>query len=125
MLAPDCDVQQNDTLFWRVDISDLDDDHDGLTNREEEELYLDYDQKGNDGDGMPDGWELAHGLAADDDGSNDPDQGASGDPDGDESDNLTEYHGGTKPLDADSDDDGIGDNIDRAPIWAGVKRPRH
>ena len=58
-----------------------------------------------DGDGMPDGWELEHGLdAATDDGA--------ADPDADGLDNLTEYGLGTDPGDDDSDDDGMTDGAE-------------
>jgi hypothetical protein len=60
-----------------------------------------------DGDGLPDGWETSHGLSALDNGTNklstaapgdgDPDQGSSGDPDGDGFANLQEYVSNTDP----------------------------
>ena len=63
-------------------------------------------------DGLPDLWELAWGLDPDDDGSVQPRNGPSGDPDGDGRTNLQEYNGGangTNPVLADSDEDGLDD----------------
>jgi len=59
-----------------------------------------------DGDGMPDDWEISHGL---DPLVND----AMLDPDGDGLTNLEEYKRGTDPLNPDSDGDGILDGEDR------------
>ena len=56
-----------------------------------------------DGDLMPDAWEIAHGLAADDpaDGSQDSD--------GDGATNLAEYENGTEPWNPDTDSDQLPD----------------
>ena len=62
-----------------------------------------------DGDGLPAGWELVHGLDDGDDGSTDPDFGPTGDPDDDGLDNLAEFRNRSDPRDPDSDDDGFGD----------------
>lgn len=61
-----------------------------------------------DGDGMPDGWEIAHGLAA-----NDP-SNANLDADDDRLTNLIECWEGTNPIIADTDGDSIadGDELD-------------
>jgi len=56
-----------------------------------------------DQDGMPDDWEIEHGLDP-----NNPDD-AYEDPDDDGLTNLDEYHHGTDPRDSDTDDDGMPD----------------
>jgi hypothetical protein len=63
----------------------------------ENPLFVDADR-----DGMPDAWEIQHGL---DPASND----RSADPDGDGLDNVREYLHGTNPLVADTDGDGFPD----------------
>ncbi len=52
-----------------------------------------------DGDGLPDAWEVAHGLAVNNATGRD---GARGDPDGDELTNIEEFEAGTLPNDPDS-----------------------
>ncbi len=79
----------------------LDFDGDGLTNAEEYELGTDPFNADTDSDGMPDGWEVAHGLNP-----LDPSD-ASGDPDRDGIPNLTEYQHGLNPNQADSPQTGI------------------
>ena len=77
-------------------------DWDGLTDGVE--IFLSHTDPGNDdtdGDGMPDGWEVQHTLDPLDEGSTDVDNGADGDPDGDELRNLDEYLRGLDPLVAD------------------------
>ncbi len=59
-----------------------------------------------DGDGMPDGWELSHGLLPH---SADGDNGASGDPDGDGLSNWMEHVSGASPVNANSFSSGLGD----------------
>ncbi|MCL4692803.1 MAG: hypothetical protein KJ060_09870 [Candidatus Hydrogenedentes bacterium] len=60
----------------------------------------------NDGDGLPDAWELAHGL---DPGIPDGDDGPDGDPDGDGLSNLEEFLLNTHPRRSDTDGDGLPD----------------
>ncbi|MDI6774057.1 MAG: matrixin family metalloprotease [Verrucomicrobiota bacterium] len=67
--------------------------------------------KDSDGDGMPDLWEMAHGL--DPYGATSP-NGAWGDPDRDGLNNISEYWAGTDPMDSDSDNDGFGDYDSRS-----------
>lgn len=77
-----------------------DPDLDGLTNLEEFQHETDPLVKDSDHDGLNDGWEIAHGLDPNDDGSTNPDNGSQGDPDGDGSTNGTEQSGNSNPGDA-------------------------
>ncbi len=63
----------------------------------EQVLTLRYDGNDNDGDGLPNSWEIYHGLDPNDDGSGDPNQGAIGDPDDDGTSNLEEYEARSHP----------------------------
>ena len=65
--------------------------------------YVEPSDLDDDGDGMPNVWEDAHGLDRTD-GSD-----AAGDADGDRLSNLAEYQHGTDPLDSDTDSDGMWD----------------
>ena len=65
-----------------------------------------------DGDGLPDEWEMQHNLDHMDDGTTDPVNGAMGNPDDDGLDNLGEFHNGTDPRDANSDDDMLDDGAE-------------
>lgn len=62
-----------------------------------------------DADGLPDAWEALYGLATDDDGSVDPDNGPDGDPDNDGATNIQEFNLGSDPTNPDADDDGLND----------------
>lgn len=62
-----------------------------------------------DGDGLPDWWEVAHGL---DPNSAIGDNGATGDPDKDGLGNLQEYQRGTDPMNPDTDRDGYADGVE-------------
>ncbi|MFN0126987.1 MAG: LamG-like jellyroll fold domain-containing protein [Verrucomicrobiales bacterium] len=74
-------------------------------------LGLDVDS---DGDGLPDKWETANELDPRDNGSTDPVNGASGDPDRDGLDNAKEFARGTDPRGADTDSDGVPDGAEVA-----------
>lgn len=66
-----------------------------------------------DGDGLPNFWELQLGAGAkDDNGDTNPNFGPAGDPDNDGSNNLAEYENGTDPIDDDSDDDTLLDGVE-------------
>ncbi|WP_224367308.1 beta strand repeat-containing protein [Hyalangium versicolor] len=62
-----------------------------------------------DGDGLPDEWEVAHGLNP-----NQPGDGSL-DMDSDKLSNLAEFQTGTDPHDADTDDDGVLDGNEQSP----------
>ena len=77
---------------------------------------LDVDD--NDGDGLPNAWEIQFGLDPDDNGSIDVNNGPDGDPDGDDLSNLEEFNRQTFPNDEDSDDDTLFDNVEtNTGIW--------
>jgi hypothetical protein len=65
-----------------------------------------------DGDGLDDEWELANDFDPNDNGSTDVVNGADGDPDGDMLLNLDEFKLGTNPRAADTDEDGLNDNVE-------------
>lgn len=75
----------------------------GLTNTRETRFTYAMSLLDSDGDGMPDEWELAHGL----DPNNPAD--ASLDPDNDGLTNLQEYYNRTNPNISDTDNDGMPD----------------
>jgi hypothetical protein len=100
-------LPNDDKMFWRVKIEDVDSDSDGLTDAEEAELGTDPDNSETIS-GYPDMWLATHfrdqllisGLSAFDPG---------GDPDHDGLTNLEEYLNDTDPNNSDSDGDGITD----------------
>jgi hypothetical protein len=85
-------------------------DYDGLTNWDEVSTHQTNPLKwDSDDDGLPDDWEILHGLDPNDDGSTDPANGANGDPDGDGLTNEFEYWYYADPHLADTDGDGLND----------------
>jgi 3',5'-cyclic AMP phosphodiesterase CpdA len=78
---------------------DPDPDSDGLASELERQAGTDPNKPDTDGDGLPDGWEVAHLLNPL---SMTGDDGAAGDPDQDGFSNLSEYLAGTNPRDAQS-----------------------
>ena len=89
------------------DLDTADFDGDGLTNWEEINIYYtDPLNPDTDGDGLPDGWEVANNLDPNDATG---DNGADGDPDADGLTNLEELDNDTDPNNPDTDGDGITD----------------
>lgn len=85
-------------------------DYDGLSNWDEVSTHQTNPLKwDSDDDGLPDWWEIEHGLDPNDDGSIDPANGANGDPDGDGLTNEFEYWYYADPNLADTDGDGLND----------------
>jgi len=76
-----------------------DPDHDGLTNAQELAAGTNPTTADTDGDGLPDGYEVANLLNPLDNGSGNVDNGASGDPDHDGHANLEEFQIGSDPRD--------------------------
>jgi hypothetical protein len=87
-----------------------DSDHDGLSDYAEVNIYgTDRHDSDTDNDGIPDGWEVAHGLVpVVNDAAQDPDQ--------DGLTNLQEYQRGTNPYNADTDGDGLTDSAE-VNVW--------
>ena len=82
-----------------------DPDGDGLSNLQEYLHYTDPLKWDSGGDGIPDGWKVAHGL--------DPWANvANNDPDYDGLTNLQEYKAGTDPSNPDTDGDGLPDGLE-------------
>ena len=80
-------------MFFRARCAgDIDADGDGLTAWEEHELGTRDNSSDSDGDGMPDAWEVTHGLNPN---LND----ANSDSDGDGTSNIKEFQRGTDPSD--------------------------
>ena len=86
-----------------------DTDNDDLLDGDEIALGTNPHASDTDGDGLPDAWEVANGL---DPTSAVGDDGASGDPDGDNLTNAQERQLGTDPLNPDTDDDGLDDDVE-------------
>lgn len=101
------------------DLSTLDSDNDGLTDKEEEELGTNLKDADSDQDGLPDGWEAENKLNPLD--PADIDQ----DPDSDNLDNSKEYFYHTDPHNSDTDGDSYLDGLEIEkgydPTKAGAK----
>ena len=87
----------------------FDPDSDGLVNSNEYAEGTDPTNADSDGDGMPDGWEVQYGLSPTNSTGLD---GAAGHRDSDTLTNLEEYFAGTNPNVADTDGDGIDDDVE-------------
>ncbi len=77
-----------------------------MTNFQEYQLGADPQNPDTDGDGIPDGWEVTHGLNP----LNPGDAGEDWDADG--LTNLQEFQWGTDPQNADTDGDGYSDGVE-------------
>jgi hypothetical protein len=89
-----------------VQVDSGDPDQDAASNLEEYRRGTNPNAADSDNDGIPDGWEITHGLNP----TNVAD--ATLDPDGDGLVNLAEYQYGTQPLVADTDHDGLNDGVE-------------
>ncbi len=115
------EINDSDKRFWRVAVTDVDTDGDGLSDAEGHEIgsgpgladsdgdgFTDFHEHLNgtdiwvadrDNDGLPDEWEILHGMDPDDDGSIDVANGPGGDFDIDGTTNSNEFQGRTDPAD--------------------------
>jgi hypothetical protein len=89
-----------------------DSDNDGLDDNVELSLSIDPTNSDSDGDGLPDGFEVNSGINPNDNGSIDPNNGASGDPDLDQLTNAEELDAGTNATIGDTDSDGLPDGFE-------------
>lgn len=91
-----------------------DEDEDGLSLQQEEELGLDPKNPDSDGDGLPDGYELfiTNTNPASTDTNDNGFLDSQEDPDNDGLTNLEEFELGTDPLVGDSDKDGLSDGVE-------------
>ena len=103
-----------DKLFWRVAVDDIDTDGDDFNDYEEYQKGTDPNLADHDDDGLPDAWEVLHGLSPNDNGDINVDEGPDGDPDSDTLINLYEYWYSGAPLDFDTDDDNLDDFYEAA-----------
>ena len=118
--------QQSETTFpidpFRWDEEGTDHDGKGLNSHEEQALGTDPWKADTDGDGIPDGWEVLHGLNPKNpsDGLLDNEPASAGGPDG--LNNLNEYRWGTDPRLSDTDGDGTSDGNE---VGTGPVPPSH
>ena len=97
----------DDVALWDIALSD-----EAIANLARGVLLPGGPREDSDEDGLPDEWEENNDLDPQDNGDVDPNNGPEGDPDQDGLTNLEEYAAKTSPQDADTDKDGLNDNVE-------------
>ena len=102
----------DDVALWNRPLTDIEIEQiytAGMGGNSLDSLFVTSDS---DGDGLPDAWEELNMLDPNDNGTTDPNNGANGDPDGDQLFNIDEFTNGTDPQNEDTDGDTINDGLE-------------